>query len=143
MPELTDETLLRLAALEQAATTPPWATVPDVIEESVESTTLGRFVCHMNSNMLHFRDDAALIAEARNALPDLLSAITAGRERERQFREAVEKIEILVLQARAHSHSARRVSYLDHAYELARAALSDDAAIDAALADDAVSEVTR
>ena len=73
-----DEQQARIAQIRArlgAATPGPWQTWPDGTEESVESVSVGRFVCHMNSNMRQFRADASLIANAPADLVYLLAEV--------------------------------------------------------------------
>lgn len=79
-----DERQARIALIKarlEAATPGPWQTWPDGTEESVESVAVGRFVCHLNSNMRQFREDAALIANAPDDLAWLLSEVEAATAR--------------------------------------------------------------
>lgn len=73
-----DEQQARIAQIRArlgAATPGPWQTWPDGADESVESASVGRFVCHMNSNMRQFREDASLIANAPADLAWLLAEV--------------------------------------------------------------------
>lgn len=70
------------------ATPGPWGTWPDGTEESVESLSLGRFVCHLNSNMRDFRADSAFIAGAREDVPWLLAQLAEARREAASLRAA-------------------------------------------------------
>lgn len=72
-----DARVQEIRARLEAATPGPWQTWPDGTEESVESVSVGRFVCHLNSNMRQFREDAAFIANAREDVPYLLARYDA------------------------------------------------------------------
>lgn len=82
-----DARVQEIRARLEAATPGPWQTWPDGTEESVESVSVGRFVCHLNSNMRQFRDDAAFIAHARQDVPWLLARLDA-LEAERDYLES-------------------------------------------------------
>ena len=71
------ERIAQIRARVEAATPGPWVTWPDGTEESVEAVAVGRFVCHLNSNMRQFREDAALIANAPADLAYLLERVAA------------------------------------------------------------------
>lgn len=85
------ERIAQIRARVEAATPGPWVTWPDGTEESVEAVAVGRFVCHLNSNMRQFREDAALIANAPADLAYLLSELAAAQAREQALTRAVEK----------------------------------------------------
>lgn len=86
-----DARVQEIRARLEAATPGPWQTWPDGTEESVESVSVGRFVCHLNSNMRQFREDAAFIANAREDVPYLLARYDALAAR-MAAAEAVEKV---------------------------------------------------
>jgi hypothetical protein len=73
----SDEWIAEIRARLEAATPGPWQTWPDGTEESVESVSVGRFVCHLNSNMRQYREDAALIANAPADITYLLERLDA------------------------------------------------------------------
>lgn len=73
-----EQRVAEIRARLEAATPGPWQTWPDGTEESVESVSVGRFVCHLNSNMRQFREDAAFIAHAREDVPYLLARLAAA-----------------------------------------------------------------
>lgn len=75
---LTADERAAIARRADAATPGPWRTWPDGTEESVESESVGRFICHLNSNMRQFREDALFIAHAREDIPRLLAALDAA-----------------------------------------------------------------
>lgn len=72
-----DERISEIRARLEKATPGPWQTWPEGTEESVESVSLGRFVCHLNSNVRQFREDAALIANAPADIAYLLARVDA------------------------------------------------------------------
>lgn len=80
---MSDLDLKEISRLCEAATPGPWKTWPDGTEESVESESLGRFVCHLNSNMRDYREDSAFIAASRTLVPALSAEVKRLREQVR------------------------------------------------------------
>lgn len=70
---MTPERLAEIRKRVDAATGGLWVVVHDGTERSVSTTESARFVCHLNSNMLRYSDDADFIAHARLDVPDLLA----------------------------------------------------------------------
>jgi hypothetical protein len=73
----SDARISEIRARLEKATVWPWQTWSEGPEESVESVSLGRFVCHLNSNMRQYREDAALIANAPADITYLLERLDA------------------------------------------------------------------
>lgn len=84
---LTPEERAEIRARADAATGGLWVVVYDGTERSVETTESGRFVCHLNSNMLRYSDDADFIAAARTDVPRLLDALEAAERRATEYLE--------------------------------------------------------
>lgn len=72
---MTDERIDGIRRRAERATIGPWWVSRIGTEASIESEPLARFVCHLNSNMLRYSDDADFIAHARADIPDLLAEL--------------------------------------------------------------------
>lgn len=72
---MTDERIAGIRKRAEAATGGLWVVVHDGTERSISTTESGRFVCHLNSNMLRYSADADFIAHARADIPDLLAEL--------------------------------------------------------------------
>lgn len=83
---MTDDQLSAIERRCEAATGGLWVVVRDGTERSIETTESGRFICHLNSNMLKYTDDADFIANARKDVPFLVAEV-------RELREELERVQ--------------------------------------------------
>jgi len=81
MSELSAERMDEIRKRCKATTGGYWVVVHDGTERSVATTESGRFICHLNSNMPRYSDDADFIAYAHADIADLLAALEAATTR--------------------------------------------------------------
>jgi hypothetical protein len=86
---LTEEQIARLEALERAASEPPWRSTGHQLDPVYHANV---FDPHRAIGGTDWAADATLIAEMRNALPDLLAELRASQAEARRLWEALNTI---------------------------------------------------